>query len=62
MESELSKSSPVSSGGSKRSKDSKDKKSSKNGDAKPKEEGEDLITYKCTASAFLQDIVNANEE
>ncbi|KAL0819448.1 hypothetical protein ABMA28_007553 [Loxostege sticticalis] len=62
MESELSKSSPVSSGGSKRSKDSKDKKSSKNGDAKPKEEGEDLITYKCIASAFLQDIVNANEE
>ncbi|KAL4702784.1 hypothetical protein ACJJTC_002324 [Scirpophaga incertulas] len=63
IDSELSKTSPVSSKESKRSKDSKDKKSSKNGDNnKPKEEPEDLNIYKCNNSAFLQDIVNANEE
>ncbi|KAG6454726.1 hypothetical protein O3G_MSEX008840 [Manduca sexta] len=62
VDSELSKSSPVSSRDSKRSKDSKDKKSSKTEENKNKEEVDDLQTYKCRNSAFLQDMVNANEE
>ncbi|CAK1583887.1 unnamed protein product [Parnassius mnemosyne] len=62
VESELSKSSPVSSKESKKSKESKDKKSSKAEDNKIKDEMEDLQNYKCTSSAFLQDIISANEE
>lgn len=59
----LSKSSPVtSSRESKKSKDSKDKKNNKNEDNKNKDEAEDLQSYKCNASAFLQDVVNSNEE
>ncbi|KAJ2953495.1 hypothetical protein O0L34_g1093 [Tuta absoluta] len=58
-----SKSSPVtSSRDSKKSKDSKDKNKNKADDNKTKDEAEDLQTYKCNASAFLQDITNANEE
>ncbi|CAG5004942.1 unnamed protein product [Parnassius apollo] len=62
VESELSKSSPVSSKESKKSKESKDKKSSKTEDNKIKDEVDDFQNYKCTSSAFLQDIINANEE
>lgn len=63
MDSEISKSSPVSSKESKRSKESKDKKSNKaEENGKGKEEPEDFTTYKCTTSAFLKDMVGANEE
>ncbi|KAG7297756.1 hypothetical protein JYU34_018480, partial [Plutella xylostella] len=61
-QSEISKSSPVSSKDSKKSKECKDKKSSKNEDNKGKDETEDLQAYKCNSSAFLQDVINANEE
>ncbi|KAJ0173492.1 hypothetical protein K1T71_010641 [Dendrolimus kikuchii] len=61
-DSELSKSSPVSSRESKRSKESKDKKNNKGDENKNKDEAEDLQTYKCNNSAFLKDLVNANEE
>ncbi|XP_072929490.1 IQ and AAA domain-containing protein 1-like [Epargyreus clarus] len=61
-DSDLSKSSPVSSKESKRSKESKDKKNNKTEENKNKEETEDLQVYKCTTSAFLQEIINANEE
>lgn len=59
----LSKS-PVSSKDSKRSKDSKDKKSSKDQDEneKNKDEAEDFTIFKCNKSAFLEDMVNSNEE
>ncbi|XP_075983177.1 dynein regulatory complex protein 11 [Anticarsia gemmatalis] len=63
MDSELSKSSPVSSKESKRSKESKDKKNNKNEEnGKNKEEPEDFNTYKCMTSAFLKDMTGANEE
>ncbi|XP_014355655.2 IQ and AAA domain-containing protein 1-like [Papilio machaon] len=62
VESELSKSSPVSSKESKKSKESKDKKSTKTEDNKTKDEIEDLHNYKCLNSSFLQDVINANEE
>ncbi|XP_032521307.2 IQ and AAA domain-containing protein 1-like [Danaus plexippus] len=62
MDSDLSKSSPVSSKDSKRSKESKDKKSNKTEDAKNKDEVEDLKTFKCNPSSFLKDMVEANEE
>ncbi|CAB3249419.1 unnamed protein product [Arctia plantaginis] len=63
MESELSKSSPVSSKESKRSKESKDKKNNKaEENGKTKEEPEDFNTYQCTTSAFLKNMVGANEE
>ncbi|XP_049877843.1 dynein regulatory complex protein 11 [Pectinophora gossypiella] len=59
----LSKSSPVtSSRESKKSKDSKEKKNNKADDNKNKDEAEDLQTYKCSQSAFLQDAINSNEE
>lgn len=61
-DSDLSKSSPVSSKESKRSKESKDKKNNKTEENKNKEDTEDLQVYKCTTSAFLQDMINANEE
>ncbi|XP_059048429.1 IQ and AAA domain-containing protein 1-like [Achroia grisella] len=62
MDSELSKS-PVSSKESKKSKDSKDKKNNKSEENnKAKDEGEDLNMFKCNNSAFLKDLVNANEE
>lgn len=62
VESQLSKSSPVSSKDSKKSKESKDKKSTKAEDNKTKDEMEDLQNYKCVNSSFLQDVINANEE
>lgn len=62
MDSDLSKSSPVSSKDSKKSKESKDKKNNKVEDNKNKDEGEDLKTFKCSTSAFFKDIVSANEE
>ncbi|XP_013192075.1 dynein regulatory complex protein 11 [Amyelois transitella] len=62
MGSDLSKSSPVSSKGSKRSKDSKDKKNGNGEENKGKEEEENIQMFKCSTSAFLQDIVNTNEE
>lgn len=63
-DSDLSKGSPHSSSKqSKGSKESKDKKSSKNDETKkPTDEGEDYLMYKCKKSAFLDDIVNSNEE
>ncbi|CAH2044942.1 unnamed protein product, partial [Iphiclides podalirius] len=61
-DSDLSKSSPVSSKESKKSKESKDKKSIKTEDNKSKDEMDDLQNYRCSNSAFLQDIINANEE
>ncbi|XP_069360695.1 IQ and AAA domain-containing protein 1-like [Maniola hyperantus] len=62
MDSELSKSSPVSSKDSKKSKESKDKKNNKVEDNKNKDEAEDLKSFKCSTSAFLKDFVSANEE
>ncbi|XP_028031398.1 dynein regulatory complex protein 11 [Bombyx mandarina] len=62
VDSDLSKSSPVSSKESKRSKESKDKKNSKAEESKNKDEVDDLQMYKCRSSAFLQEITNANEE
>ncbi|XP_068619350.1 dynein regulatory complex protein 11 [Battus philenor] len=61
-ESDLSKSSPVSSKESKKSKESKDKKSAKTDDNKSKDDMDDLQNYRCMNSAFLQDIISANEE
>ncbi|XP_038206918.1 IQ and AAA domain-containing protein 1-like [Zerene cesonia] len=63
-DSELSKLSPISSKDSKKSKDSKEKKSNKTDENKnkDKDELEDLYTFKCTASSFLQEIINTNEE
>ncbi|XP_041969680.1 dynein regulatory complex protein 11 [Aricia agestis] len=61
-DSDPSKMSPISSKDSKRSKESKDKKNDKVEDGKNKDESEDLKTFKCTESAFLQDIISANEE
>ncbi|XP_052744060.1 IQ and AAA domain-containing protein 1-like [Bicyclus anynana] len=60
MDSDLSKTSPVSSKDSKKSKESK--KNNKVDENKNKDEGEDLKSFKCTPSAFLNDIVSANEE
>ncbi|VVC97742.1 unnamed protein product, partial [Leptidea sinapis] len=62
VDSELSKLSPISSKGSKRSKDSKEKRSNKTEEIKNKDENEDLFTFKCTPSVFLQEIISANEE
>nr|XP_026494217.1 IQ and AAA domain-containing protein 1-like isoform X1 [Vanessa tameamea] len=62
IDSDLSKTSPVSSKDSKKSKESKDKKNNKAEENKNKDEADDLKNFKCTSSAFLQDMVNANEE
>uniref|UniRef100_A0A2A4JLN3 ATPase AAA-type core domain-containing protein n=1 Tax=Heliothis virescens TaxID=7102 RepID=A0A2A4JLN3_HELVI len=64
MDSEISKSSPVSSKESKRSKESKDKKNGKSEEngKNGKEDPDDFDTYKCTSSAFLKDMTGANEE
>lgn len=59
-DSEISKSSPISSKESK-SKD-KDKKNNKGEESKNKDEAEDMFTYKCSESTFLEDIIHANEE
>lgn len=62
MDSDLSKSSPVSSKDSKKSKESKDKKNNKVEENKNKDEAEDLKNFQCTSSSFLKDMVDANEE
>lgn len=64
MDSEISKSSPVSSKESKRSKDSKDKKNGKSEEngKNGNQDVDDLDTYACTSSAFLKDMTGANEE
>ncbi|CAH2094784.1 unnamed protein product [Euphydryas editha] len=62
VDSNLSKSSPVSSKDSKKSKESKDKKNNKSEDNKNKHEVDDVKNFNCRSSCFLQDMVNANEE
>ncbi|XP_022118176.2 dynein regulatory complex protein 11 [Pieris rapae] len=64
VDSQLSKSSPISSKDSKRSKDSKEKKSNKSEENKnkDKEDADDPYTFKCTTSVFLKEIINTNEE
>ncbi|KAJ8723713.1 hypothetical protein PYW07_007693 [Mythimna separata] len=64
MDSEMSKTSPVSSKESKRSKESKDKKNGKSEEngKNGKEDVDDLDTYTCTTSAFLKEMTGANEE
>ncbi|GBP98229.1 Dynein regulatory complex protein 11 [Eumeta japonica] len=60
-DSELSKSSPVSSKESKKSKE-KEKKNNKNNETKTKDEEENMEVFQCSSSAFLQEIITANEE